>query len=274
MSLITFLFFALFGAYLGKWMTIVIEDLLQYLLDKEKEDRRSFISLFKKLIPSKKCPYCQKNVPWQKNLPLLGYILSKKGCACLSNQRSLRALFLEGGTALIFSLSSVFFPLKPALFFVLIASCILLCCFITDFEYGILPDELTQPLIWLGLISSLHPIFITPHEAIISAACGYAMFWGSNALYYMLRKKDGIYPGDFKLNAGIGACVGFKALFPILLASCASIVLLTFFTLLLKGKISNRTSLKKEYLDKEIPYGCFASLVTITTLYILCLDYQ
>lgn len=170
---------------------------------------------------------------------------------------------LEIFMALLFSLSAWFFPIGPQLIFILCVSCLLICCFITDYEHGILPDQFTLSLVWIGLIGTLYPVLIEPQEAILGAVFGYGFFWLSNVIYRYFRGVEGMYPGDFKLNAGIGACFGFKFLFLILFASSILLLVVTLIRFLFLKKNS-----KLDFLYQEIPYGCYASVVTIGSLFI------
>lgn len=169
---------------------------------------------------------------------------------------------LEIIIALFFGLTIYFFPLNIFLFFHLAICCFLMGCFITDYEYGILPDEFTLSLMWVGLVGSLFPLLPDPKEAILGAVVGYVFFWIFNLIYRYFRGVDGMYPGDFKLNAGIGACVGLKILFPILFASLVLSLIVTGVRFLL------RKGSKTSFLNQEIPYGCYASLVTMIALFI------
>lgn len=170
---------------------------------------------------------------------------------------------LEILLALLFFLSACFFPIGPQLIFTLCVSCLLICCFITDYEHGILPDQFTLSLVWVGLVGTLYPVFIEPQEAILGAVFGYGFFWLSNVIYRYFRGVEGMYPGDFKLNAGIGACLGLKLLFTILFASSILLLIVTALRFLFSKKDS-----KLDFLYQEIPYGCYASVVTIGSLFI------
>lgn len=139
-----------------------------------------------------------------------------------------------------------------------------MCCFITDLDHGILPDQFTLTFVWIGLIGSLYPVFLTPHQSIIGAVAGYGVFWLCNEIYRFFRHRDGMYPGDFKLNAGIGACVGVKWLFIIIGISVFAMLVGSLAQFI----YSNRT-LHAGYLYKEIAYGCYASVVTFIVLYLM-----
>jgi leader peptidase (prepilin peptidase)/N-methyltransferase len=182
----------------------------------------------------------------------------------LQHPIGLKMILLECGIALLFGLTVLIFGLNLFVFFVLIITCLLICCFITDYEHGILPDQFTLALIWVGLIGSLNPIFVLPREAIIGAVGGYGIFWLLNFSYRYFRGFDGMFPGDFKLNAGIGASVGVKWMILILVLSAILLVVITLIQIFLRNKTFQTAD-----LYKEVPYACFASVVTIGALYLL-----
>lgn len=244
-------------------MAITVHYLPEILLegcDKGREPNDIFKLFFQKSL----CWQCQKKCFWNESIPILGYFLSKGTCPYCRQKLVLKSIFLEIGIALLFAISVLVFGISAPLLFVLAASCLLICCFITDYEYGILPDQFTLTLVWVGLIGSLIPIFIPPQSAIIGAVGGYGIFWIFNAIYRCIRGVDGMYPGDFKLNAGIGACVGLNRLLPILAISFLLMIAITLIQLLvLKRKTDT------DYLNKEVAYACFASIVAIAAFYLI-----
>lgn len=231
LTLINVLFVAFIGFYAGKFMGMTVRYLPEILLEGDEEGRepREIIGWF-----------------FQKSFSLKFNVLP-----------------FEVGFASLCAISTLFFEVDASLIFVLIVSWLLICCFITDYQHGILPDQLTLSLVWVGLIGSLFPIFVTPSEAIIGAVGGYGIFWIFNVIYRYFKGQEGMFPGDFKLNAGIGACVGFNVLVPILIASMLLLLAVTFIQYLLRDK-------KKEsnYLSREVPYACFVSVVILAVVYL------
>jgi leader peptidase (prepilin peptidase)/N-methyltransferase len=218
------------GYFAGKLMAMTVHFLPDILLDEGHQERepRDIIKWF-----------------LQMNFPL-----------------NFNVIPYQAGLALLFGLSTLFFGINPAVIFVWIVSWILISCFITDYQHGILPDELTLSLVWVGLIASLYPVFITPAEAIIGAVVGYGIFWIFNVIYRYFRGHDGMYPGDFKLNAGIGACVGFKVFIPVLILSLFLLIGVTLVQYLFTKKTNG-----SNYLSREVPYACFVSVVILPVIY-------
>ncbi|MDP1834749.1 MAG: A24 family peptidase [Chlamydiales bacterium] len=263
-TLLTVLLCAILGAYVGKFMAITTHFLPTILLEGCEEGREP-ADIFKWFLQKPFCWQCQAPVPWKEYVPFAGYWIAKGQHSPCQHTIDKYVPILECGIAILFGLTSLLVPFGPELVFVWIASCLLICCFITDFEHQILPDQITLTLVWVGLIGSLYPIFITTHEAIIGAVFGYAVFFGFNWVYRFFRGFEGIYPGDFKLNAGIGACVGWKFLFMILLAAMTLLVVVTFCQALYARKNA------AEFLYGEVPYACFAATVAAIALFMLLL---
>jgi leader peptidase (prepilin peptidase)/N-methyltransferase len=257
-----------FGAFIGKFIAMTVHYLPQILLegcDKGREPNDIFKWFFKKPF----CWHCQHPLPWLKGLPIYGYFSAKKKCTHCKHRIEKKTLALEIGTALLFATSILLFPLNLTLLFVLVMSCLLICCFMTDFKHCILPDQFTATLLWVGLIGSLFTIFVPPREALVGAVGGYGFFWIFNLLYRALRGVDGVFPGDFKLNAAIGACFGLSWLLPIILGSLMLLIVFNVLKALWSwfGPSPKGQSLKS-LLQQEVPYGCYVSFVAFVVLYL------
>src|SRR5690606_20482437 len=116
-----------------------------------------------------------------------------------------------------------------------------------DARTQLLPDQLTLPLLWLGLVMSLVPIFVDSQPSIIGAAIGWLSLWSVFWLFKLLTGKEGMGYGDFKLLAALGAWMGAAALLPIILLSSLIGAIIGSIVLGVKGK------------DKStpIPFGPF-----------------
>jgi len=250
------------GAFIGRFLAFTIHYLPKILLDDYKDKEPS--NLLRMYFQKPFCWNCQKTISSLESLPIIGYFIQKGVCKQCQQPLGKRLLFLEITIALLFGVTLAFFPLSVPTLFVLFASCLLIAAFFTDFEHMILPDQFTLTLIWLGLIASLSPFFVSCNQAILGAVIGYGFFWFFNVLYSHFRGFDGMYPGDFKLNAGIGACVGVYWMIIIILVSLLSLIVVTVINHLLRTQ-KNDTSL----LYHEAPYGCYSSIVTIGVLYLL-----
>ena len=134
----------------------------------------------------------------------------------------------------------------------LILSWGLIALTVIDLNQQLLPDALTFPLLFLGLLLSLFKLHVGPQDAIIGAIAGYLCLWSVAKLFKIIRKKDGMGEGDFKLLAALGAWLGWQSLPAIILIASLS------------GLLSNLGFLwgkpYKEYQDRCIPFGPYLSL--------------
>lgn len=175
------------------------------------------VSLFK---PSRSfCPKCHHTLHWYDNIPLLGYILQKGHCRHCGNPISKRYPVIElltvGVTVITawqldFSFTTPLMQLIPGL----ILSWSLLTLAIIDFETMLLPDDITLPILWLGLLLTENP-----SAAITGAVFGYMILWSIYHLFFITTGKRGLGYGDFKLLAMLGAWMGWQKLIDVLLVS-------------------------------------------------------
>ena len=175
--------------------------------------------------PRSRCPSCGKGIAAWENIPLLSFAFLKGRCANCKTGISFRYPLVEllAGVGAAYS-AYRFGPSLAALGAALFIWFTIALAFI-DQETGFLPDDLTLPLVWLGLVLNLGHAFAPLGDAVIGAVAGYLILWGINALFRLLRGMDGMGYGDFKLTAAVGAFLGWKALpFVILISSVLGLV--------------------------------------------------
>jgi leader peptidase (prepilin peptidase)/N-methyltransferase len=119
-----------------------------------------------------------------------------------------------------------------------------------DFRTQLLPDSLTLPLLWSGLLISLLPLFVNAQQAILGAAAGYLSLWSVYWIYKLATGKEGMGYGDFKLLAAMGAWFGATAILPIILLSSAAGALIGGLLILLRGRDS----------QVPMPFGPFIAM--------------
>ncbi|MFA7592601.1 MAG: A24 family peptidase [Thiohalobacteraceae bacterium] len=167
---------------------------------------------FDLLVPRSRCPACKHRIKAWENIPLLSYVFLRGKCSACGTRISLRYPGVELVTAL---LSAVVawqlgwgWPLVAALIF----TWALIALSLIDFDHKLLPDSITLPLLWLGLLLGLETVFTDLHSSIIGAAAGYLSLWSVYQLFRLVTGKEGMGFGDFKLLAAIGAWLGWQAL--------------------------------------------------------------
>lgn len=200
----------LLGLIVGSFLNVIIYRLPIMLL------RESTTPVLNLITPRSHCPKCGSFIPWQQNIPIISYILLKgkcNSCQTIINWHYPTVELLSCLTAL---LVAAYFGISIKTLAILILTWALIAAIFIDFAYQLLPDNITLPLIWLGLLLNTLNIFTTPTNAIIGAASGYLALWLIAHIFKSIRKIDGMGYGDFKLLAVFGAWLGWQLL-PIIL---------------------------------------------------------
>lgn len=174
---------------------------------------------FNLVVPRSRCPNCQKPISAIENIPLLSFLFLKGKCKHCQQSIAKRYPIIELVTGLLSCIVAVHFGFTWPCLFALIFTWSLIAASIIDFDHHLLPDNITMPLLWLGLILALYDVFISIEHALLGAIFGYlalwAVFWG----FKFLTGKEGMGYGDFKLLAALGAWCGLMQLPLIVLVS-------------------------------------------------------
>ena len=171
------------------------------------------------VVPRSRCPACGHQITALENVPVLSYLFLRGKCSACGTHISLRYPIVEFVTAL---LSAVVawklgwgWPLAAGLVF----TWALIALSLIDFDHKLLPDAITLPLLWLGLLLSLGDVFVDMRASIIGAAAGYLSLWTVYQLFRLVTGKEGMGFGDFKLLAACGAWLGWQMLPVVILLS-------------------------------------------------------
>ncbi|MGB1142321.1 MAG: prepilin peptidase [Halioglobus sp.] len=169
--------------------------------------------------PNSHCPHCKAPVkPWH-NIPVLSYAMLGGKCANCEQRISLRYPMLELVTGLMTMMLAWYFPLTPALAGTVLFTWALIALTMIDVDHQLLPDDITLPLLWLGLAFNVVGTFAPLQDAVIGAIAGYLSLWSVYWAFKLLTGKEGMGYGDFKLLAALGAWLGWQALPLIILLS-------------------------------------------------------
>ncbi|QIZ78547.1 prepilin peptidase [Ferrimonas lipolytica] len=171
------------------------------------------------ITPGSNCPKCQADIPAWRNIPLISYLSQRGKCHNCHSPISIRYPLVELLTALL--CVAVAAKLGPTgLFLGTWLLCFgLIAAAAIDFDKMLLPDSITLPLLWLGLLLNIDTGFVTLADAVLGAAFGYLSLWSIFQGFKLLTGKEGMGYGDFKLLALFGAWFGWQALLPIILIS-------------------------------------------------------
>jgi leader peptidase (prepilin peptidase)/N-methyltransferase len=165
------------------------------------------------------CPVCKHALSALDNIPLVSWLALRGRCRYCKTKISWQYPFVELLTALASAAIAWKFGFGWPLAAGLVFTWILIAASGIDARTQLLPDQLTLPLLWLGLLLSLIPIFVPPDAAIVAAAIGYLSLWSVYWLFKFATGKEGMGYGDFKLLAALGAWMGMTSLLPIVLLS-------------------------------------------------------
>lgn len=274
LSPILFLFFiCLLGLMVGSFLNVMIVRLPIILQQDWLNQCKNFLSEnynitiptptsektnFNLLVPRSHCPKCKHTVRAFDNIPILSYLLLGGKCRNCRTTISIRYPLIESLTALLSLLTAYHFGLSIQLLPALLFTWALIALTMIDYDQQILPDNITLPFLWFGLLVNLQNFYCTLPEAILGASLGYIILWSLYWVFKLTTGKEGMGYGDFKLLAMLGAWVGIKGLLPIILFS-SLIGAIVGVTLIL---------VKKHQKNVPIPFGPFlASAGWIVFLY-------
>ncbi|WP_345811828.1 A24 family peptidase [Paraburkholderia sp. PREW-6R] len=209
-------------------------------------------------VPGSACPHCGHALSAWENLPVLSYVLLRGRCSACKAHVSLRYPLVElGSAALAAGALAVFGPTGAALAaFGLCA--MLLAMSAIDVNTHLLPDSMTLPLLWAGIIVNLDGTFASLHDAVLGAIFGYLVLWAVHWLFRLVRGVEGMGYGDFKLLAALGAWLGWAALPQIvLIAAVAGAVVGLAATW--RGRMR---------FEEPLPFGPFLAVGGAVTLFL------
>ena len=188
-------------------------------IDKLNTPIDSFPEKYNLVVPGSACPKCKTSIkPWH-NLPVFGWLMLKGKCAACHAPISARYPIIEFITGLLVATLAWHFGPSWQFVFASILTFVLVALTGIDLDEMLLPDQMTLPLLWLGLIINLNHTFASPTDAIIGAAAGYLSLWSIFWLFKILTGKEGMGYGDFKLLAVFGAWLGWQMLPLVILLS-------------------------------------------------------
>lgn len=176
---------------------------------------------FNLMVPRSRCPHCGHRIRWYENVPVVSYFFLRGRCSACKTPISLRYPVIEIVTGSLFFLCAWRWGASTSGLVWCAFSATLLALALIDWDTTLLPDDLTLPLLWLGLISAaLKWTPVDLNSSLWGAVAGYTSLWLVYWAFKLVTGKEGMGYGDFKLFAALGAWFGWQALIPmILLAS-------------------------------------------------------
>lgn len=204
----------LLGLLVGSFLNVVVHRLPVMLQRQWQVDcgGAAATDRYDLLAPASHCPHCKAPIAWRHNIPLLGWLWLRGRCAACKAPISARYPLLELTAGVLAAAVAVRFGPGITAVAAIGLSLTLLTLTLIDIDHMLLPDAITLPGIWAGLLVNLGGTFTDPRSAVIGAVAGYLVLWLVYHLFKWLTGKDGMGYGDFKLLALLGAWLGWQAL--------------------------------------------------------------
>lgn len=175
--------------------------------------------VFNLAVPRSRCPSCNHEITALQNIPIISYLVLGGKCGNCKTRISARYPIVEFVTMVLSLVVAWQFGPTPQALLGIVATWFLVSMTMIDFDHQLLPDTLTLPLMWIGLLAALMPVFAGLQSSVIGAAAGYMVLWSVYQLFKLVTGKEGMGYGDFKLLAALGAILGWQALPMIILLS-------------------------------------------------------
>ena len=216
----------LFGLLFGSFLNVVIHRLPKMMqresdnyVAEESGKQPPHTDRYNLMVPRSACPHCKHQITALENIPVVSYLVLRGRCSNCKAPISARYPAVEALTGalsalVIWKLGSGWAGLA-ALFFLYS----LIAMTFIDFDTQLLPDDLTYPLLWAGLLMNINGTYVPLQDAVIGAAAGYLALWSIYWLFKLATGKEGMGYGDFKLLAALGAWMGWTMLPTIILLS-------------------------------------------------------
>jgi len=202
--------------------------------------------------PRSHCPHCKHQITVLENIPIVSFIWQHGKCNACHKAISIRYPLIEALSAILACVTAWRFGFGWELAFALVLTWALLAASMIDFDYQLLPDSITLPFLWLGLLCNLIGLYpaISLEESVIGAMVGYLALWSVYWLFKLATGKEGMGYGDFKLLAMLGAWMGWQAVLTIIFISSFVGAMVGIMLILLRGHDK----------DVPIPFGPYLAM--------------
>jgi leader peptidase (prepilin peptidase)/N-methyltransferase len=255
---------ALFGLLIGSFLNVVAHRLpimsqreLENYIAHEAGKELPHQDRFNLMVPRSRCPHCGHQITALENIPVISWLVLRGKCSACKAPISARYPAVEAVTgllsaALIWHFGSGWVGLASLGFAYLLVAMTLI-----DYDTKTLPDDLTYPLLWLGLLVNLNGGLVPLRDAVIGAIAGYMVLWTVNALFQLVRGVPGMGNGDFKLLAALGAWLGWAMLPAVVILSSVVGAVVGLSLILFAGRAR----------DNPIPFGPYLAAAGMIALF-------
>lgn len=253
----------IFGLLIGSFLNVVIyrlpkmmqRDFDNYIAEQNSQNL-PHQEAFNLIVPRSACPHCGHRINAIENIPVISYLALRGSCAHCKVPISIRYPLVETLSALTSFGLIWHFGTGPAGLASLVFAYFLIALALIDFDTQLLPDDLTLPLLWCGLLVNTQGIFCSLNSAVLGAVIGYLSLWSIYWIFKLVTGKDGMGYGDFKLLAALGAWCGWTILPVIILLSSLSGAIIGVGLVLFAGRSR----------DVPLPFGPYLAIVGLFML--------
>lgn len=216
-----------FGSMVGSFLNVVIYRLPVMMQREWRNDCLEFLEQpadaeqerFNLSVPRSRCGNCGHRISALENIPMLSYLVLGGKCAGCKTRISLQYPLVELFTAIVSVVVGWHFGVSLQALAALFLSWCLIAASGIDIGHKLLPDSITLPLLWLGILLSLFDVFVSLEDSVIGVMVGYMSLWSVYILFKTVTGKEGMGHGDFKLLAMLGAWLGWQPLLVVILTS-------------------------------------------------------
>jgi leader peptidase (prepilin peptidase)/N-methyltransferase len=239
---------AVFGLLIGSFLNVVIHRLPRMMQSEWEREARSLLepegdhpesTRYDLWSPRSQCPHCERPIRAHENVPVLSFLLLRGRCPGCGAHISWQYPAVELLTAALFAVTILHFGASTTGLAALALTAVLIAAAGIDARTTLLPDQLTLPLLWLGLVANYFGLFTDLESAVLGAVAGYLSLWLVYHAFRLATGKEGMGYGDFKLLAALGAWLGWQALPMILLLASLVGAIVGIALILLRGRDRN-----------------------------------
>jgi leader peptidase (prepilin peptidase) / N-methyltransferase len=258
-----------FGALIGSFLNVVIyrvpammqrgwdDELLLHQNADNPDYELPTRERFNLLTPRSRCRQCGHAITALENVPIVSWLALRGKCSACKTPIGARYPLVELITGLLFAACAWKFGATATMLFALVFCASLVILTGIDLDTQLLPDQVTLPLLWLGLLVNINATFVRLPDAVIGAAAGYLILWSVYWLFKLVTGREGMGYGDFKLLAALGAWFGWQMLPMMLLVSSLVGAIIGITMMVVQGK-NRRTA---------IAFGPYLAIAGIATLF-------
>jgi leader peptidase (prepilin peptidase)/N-methyltransferase len=255
--------FSVLGLLIGSFLNVVIHR-LPIMMQRESDNYVATESgkepvhttRYNLIVPRSACPHCQHPISALENIPIISYLMIAGKCRGCQAPISKRYPIIEAITGLLSGYMVWHFGSGIAGMGAVVFVWFLIAMTFIDADTQLLPDDLTLPLMWAGLLINLHGTFTSLDSAVIGAIAGYLSLWSVYWIFKLVTGKEGMGYGDFKLLAALGAWMGWSML-PLIILLSSAVGAVIGISMMVLGKLGK---------GKPIPFGPYLAIAGLIAL--------